>query len=275
MEKQICVLLVEDETSFADRLIIGLNQLNYKSIHVKTKDNAIAAVDKHDFDVILMDINLKQPDGEDNTDGLIAARHIGGQYQIPIIFLTTASTKKIVDDAYATPGMLSFLSKEDDPTLLNKNECNIPTEKGIEAIGYAIRSALKITKDQEIVIKQKVDRETSGKQRICIYLKGSTNTLEKVYLMDMTHARVEEGKLQIHVINNKRSPYIANISLAEFFKKTQHTEMFVQCHKHWAVNVSKVVEFNRTESWVKLEGNTKLKITDAYRASFYEKFETW
>ena len=129
MEKQICVLLVEDETSFADRLIIGLNQLNYKSIHVKTKDNAIAAVDKHDFDVILMDINLKQPDGEDNTDGLIAARHIGGQYQIPIIFLTTASTKKIVDDAYATPGMLSFLSKEDDPTLLNKNECNIPTEK--------------------------------------------------------------------------------------------------------------------------------------------------
>ena len=94
-EKLINILVVEDETSFANRLIIGLKKLDYKALHVKSKEEAITEVDQQDFDVILMDINLKRPGGEDNTDGITAANYIGSQYQIPIIFLTTASTKEI------------------------------------------------------------------------------------------------------------------------------------------------------------------------------------
>ena len=93
MATSIKLLIVEDETKFAKRLMTGLQELGCDSDHVKTKDEALYQVANQNYDIVLMDINLKGEEGKhENTDGIDAAEHITRDYQIPIVFLTTAGT---------------------------------------------------------------------------------------------------------------------------------------------------------------------------------------
>jgi two-component system response regulator len=78
------VLIVEDEAIVAVALADALEEMGAEPIAaVRNGYAAVAMAERHDPDVVLMDVTL---DGD--MDGIEAARIIRDQYDVPIVFIT-------------------------------------------------------------------------------------------------------------------------------------------------------------------------------------------
>ncbi len=92
------ILVVEDEGIIAWDISDKLKSLGYISdVIVTSGEEAIDVVNKHRFDLVLMDINLSG-----SMDGIETANIIYKQHNIPIIFLTAYSDKVTLDRAKTT-----------------------------------------------------------------------------------------------------------------------------------------------------------------------------
>ncbi len=106
MEKEIRILLVEDEVVLAMLMKEQLNVIGYNVAQsVPTGEKAIIAARENPPDLILMDIRLA---GE--IDGIEAAIAIKSESDIPVIFITGYDDKAIRDRAEKT-NPLAFLIK--------------------------------------------------------------------------------------------------------------------------------------------------------------------
>jgi len=77
------ILLVEDDSNLADGLILNLEADGYEVVHIDSGNMALAAFEKGDFDLILLDIMLP------GLDGLSICKQIRSKGStIPILFLT-------------------------------------------------------------------------------------------------------------------------------------------------------------------------------------------
>lgn len=95
MQKDINILIVEDETLLAMGMKCALNEFNYNVSGIETTGkNAIEHVKKNQPDLVLMDIHLK-----DTMNGIEAAKYIWQYYKIPIIFLTSYGDTKTISEA--------------------------------------------------------------------------------------------------------------------------------------------------------------------------------
>ncbi len=91
MQNKIKVLIVEDEAMVAMLMRRNLRLLDYDICALAaTGEEAIAAVEAHHPDVIVMDIHLPGM-----MDGLEAAQKIRDRYPTPIIFLTGYSDENV------------------------------------------------------------------------------------------------------------------------------------------------------------------------------------
>jgi PAS domain S-box-containing protein len=92
------VLLVEDELLIAEDIHIGLENLGYEVVAISTNEaDALCDVQTHHPDVVLMDILLQ---GE--SIGIRTADTIQREFGIPVIYLTSYSDKKTLDQAKIT-----------------------------------------------------------------------------------------------------------------------------------------------------------------------------
>ena len=81
---KVRILVVEDEAIVAMDIASILQKLGHEVTDVVSSgEQAIARVKENRPDLILMDIGLK---GE--MDGIETAKHIRGQFSIPVIYLT-------------------------------------------------------------------------------------------------------------------------------------------------------------------------------------------
>jgi CheY-like chemotaxis protein len=87
------VLLVEDEALIAMRQAAILTRNGFNVLKAYHARKALEIVAARDVDLILMDIDL----GRGKMDGTEAAEIIAGEYDIPIIFLTSHSEKEYVE----------------------------------------------------------------------------------------------------------------------------------------------------------------------------------
>jgi CheY-like chemotaxis protein len=85
---QLQVLVVEDQQLWREQFFYeSLQDLGFKVLLASTKDEALALVDKHTFDLAVIDINLTDVPG--NTDGLDVTNYIERKgITLPIIFVS-------------------------------------------------------------------------------------------------------------------------------------------------------------------------------------------
>ncbi len=81
------ILLIEDETEFASLICMLLKHHNYEVCVAATAGNGLAQVAQWNPDLVLLDVSL--PD----VDGWIVCERIRESLTIPIIFVTSASSR--------------------------------------------------------------------------------------------------------------------------------------------------------------------------------------
>lgn len=96
-EKDLSVLVVEDETIIAVNICNTLQQYGYDTQYTTSGESAIAMVQEKKPDVILMDIMLGA-----GLDGIETAISIRKEFDIPVIFLTAFSDESTVSRAQVT-----------------------------------------------------------------------------------------------------------------------------------------------------------------------------
>lgn len=95
MEKNISILIVEDELIVADYIQDCLQKLDYEITGIAmTYDEALSLLKDVLPDIILMDISLKG-----NKNGIDLGEYVSKHYGIPFIFTTSHSDKLTVDRA--------------------------------------------------------------------------------------------------------------------------------------------------------------------------------
>ncbi len=91
MNKDLKILLVEDETLIAIGLSLQLETAGYSICdQIATGEKAVQAAEEVNPDLIIMDINLAG-----KLDGLEAARIIQSSRAVPIIFITGYMDKEL------------------------------------------------------------------------------------------------------------------------------------------------------------------------------------
>ncbi len=96
-DKNVEILIVEDESILALQLESMLDELHYQTVHILDKgDDALKYMKTKHADLILMDIRLKG-----KMDGIEAAEKIQKIKDIPIIFITAYADNETIDRAKA------------------------------------------------------------------------------------------------------------------------------------------------------------------------------
>lgn len=100
------ILVVEDESVVAMDIQDGLERLGYRIVGVAaTGEEAIAMTEKHDPDLVVMDVRLKGP-----LDGIATAQRIHLRSTTPVIFLTANLDEATLTRAIAADPF-GYLSK--------------------------------------------------------------------------------------------------------------------------------------------------------------------
>ncbi len=87
------ILVVEDDRIIAESIKSALNNMGYEvPFVVSAGEKAVIEAEKYNPDLVLMDIVLER-----EMDGIEAASQIRSQLNIPVVFLTAHSDKKILE----------------------------------------------------------------------------------------------------------------------------------------------------------------------------------
>src|SRR5437879_10426072 len=87
LDQRTTVLLVEDEESFVDALVVGLQREGFRVQVARDGIEAVELFDKIDPDVILLDVMLPRMSGID------VCREIRSRSNVPIIMVTAKSSE--------------------------------------------------------------------------------------------------------------------------------------------------------------------------------------
>lgn len=123
------LLIVEDDEAIATGLAINLRLAGHQSLTVGDGDAAIAAVSAHDFDLILLDINLPKKNGLEVLSALRGADDL-----VPVIVLSArdseydkvAALRLGADDYVTKPFALAELMARVDAVLRRSAHVAVP-----------------------------------------------------------------------------------------------------------------------------------------------------
>jgi len=126
--QKIKVLIVEDEPLIAEDIKEILLQVNYDVVgNAYNKEQAFDILKTTNPDIALLDINLGN-----NTDGILIAEHLNQHYQIPFLFLTSYSTKLILDKVKHTYPMGYIVKPFEEADLFTGIEIALSNFQGIK-----------------------------------------------------------------------------------------------------------------------------------------------
>ena len=125
---KIKILIVEDEPLIAEDIRDLLTQVNYHVVGVAyNKEDAISLLQTTFPDIALLDINLGN-----NTDGITIAETINEKYNIPFLYLTSYSSKLILDKVKHTFPMGYIVKPFDEADLFTGVEIALSNFQGIK-----------------------------------------------------------------------------------------------------------------------------------------------
>lgn len=145
----IPILVVEDD--FLNRRLIRqtLAACGYNVIDVKNAPEAMAALEKEEVSLLILDINL----GTNQQDGISLGNYISEKYKLPFIYLTAYETTDIIQKAIST-APLSYLTKPfKSADLIASVEIALKNDKTKQQ-----QSPYILAKDDEYNVKIPVDK---------------------------------------------------------------------------------------------------------------------
>ena len=188
---EINVLVVEDDPLIAEDIRHHLTNADYSAqTVVHNKADALAALATESPDIVLLDINLGG-----KLDGFEVAEAINAHYHLPFLYLTSYSTKSIVEQAKFTRPMGYILKPFDEADLFSSIE--------IALYNFAQRQKpAKLTR--ELINEQILDKLTEKEFELLEHIfDGLTNKLmsERHFVSIntiKTHLKSIYGKLNVH-----------------------------------------------------------------------------
>ena len=118
IEKNIKVVIVEDEPLIAEDLRFLLNSINYTVIGVAQSSlKAMDIIRTRKPDIVLLDISIKG-----DKDGVDIAHMLNEQYKIPFIYLTSYADQETIDRAKLTMPYGYIIKPFDERDLLSSIE---------------------------------------------------------------------------------------------------------------------------------------------------------
>ncbi|MFB7642043.1 vancomycin resistance response regulator transcription factor, VanR-F/VanR-M family [Peribacillus butanolivorans] len=200
--KRISILIADDEEEIADLIAIHLEKEGYHVIKVSDGQEAIHAIQTQSIDLLILDIMMPKMDGYEVT------RHIRGQHNLPIIFLSakTSDFDKVhglvigADDYMTKPFTPIELVARVNAQLRRYMKLNQPkTDKLILEIG-----GLVISPDQRTVILYDENIELTPKEFEILYLLAShpkkVYSVENIFQQVWGEAYFEGGNtVMVHI----------------------------------------------------------------------------
>ncbi len=192
----INILVVEDEVLIAEDIREILTNIDYEVGAVANDVNeAMEALRTKSFDIALLDLNL----GTNTFDGLVIAEEINRNYFFPFIFLTSYSSKKVVDEVKQSKPMGYIVKPFNEAELFttieialhNHAQKNKPTYFSREYLNKKARN--KITEKEFEIIQDMY--EGMGNKQLAEQHFLSVNTIKShiknIYNKLGCHSRVE------------------------------------------------------------------------------------
>jgi DNA-binding NarL/FixJ family response regulator len=192
---QIRVLVVEDEPLIADDIKEFLTNADYFVTAVAyDKEDALEALSATKPDIALLDINLGN-----NMDGFLIAEEINNKYRIPFLYLTSYSSKHIVEQAKHTRPMGYIVKPFDEAdlfssievALFNHSQLNKPKHFSRELINERLMTDL-TAKEFDVltdIYEGRTNKQMAEKHFVSI--NTIKTHVQKVYDKMDTHTRSE------------------------------------------------------------------------------------
>ncbi len=221
------ILIVEDEELYASKVEMQIDKLGHECVAVvDNHTDAMAIVDQNIIDLILMDINITG-----DYDGVELAQDINSTRDIPVLYIT---------------------SNEDDLSF------NRATRSG--AAGFLVKpfSDIQLRRAIELVLKQRSDRvKQDEKESLSEISEGvlfvkKKDEIRKVDISDIYYLEADGRYARIYT---QQDMYLVRRSMKELLERLP-SDLFMQCHRSYVVNLSKVKSINVAEDVLILEERT-------------------
>ncbi|MGA0560169.1 response regulator [Larkinella sp. VNQ87] len=254
MEKQINILIVEDEAILAMALSDRLEAAGYCVVGMA--NNGTKAIDlfrKNEVDLLLCDIAIK---GE--FDGIETVRRITESKRVPVIYLTAFSDDETIARAKSTYPA-AFMTKPYNPT-----DLRIAIDMAIHNFARNPSEPPKTGPDLPDD-EPDITRDTILQIDEQVFVKQSYHYI-KVNLGDIMFLAAEDIYTTFITSGKK---YALRLPLSTVLEKLDY-KRFVRIHRSYAVNVGQVHTFSEQEVTV---GTHIIPLSKTYRNDFLRCFQ--
>ncbi|MCE7991772.1 MAG: response regulator transcription factor [Roseivirga sp.] len=224
--RKMNVLIVEDETNYADTLEMFVDELGYELVGIAARGKeAIELFNEYNPDLVLMDINL-----EGELTGIDLARIFQGSRPTPIIFITAFDDKETFARAKQT-APYAYLIKPFNPEAL---------QRSMElALQHAFADGEQVFENnQEVILASS-----------CFFVKDR-NKLIKIKLDEILWVEVEDKYCMLHTRERK---FTLRQSLKDLAEKLDPA-LFVQTHRSYIVNAAEIEDIDLGLFIVRING---------------------
>lgn len=224
------ILVVEDEIVIAMDLQELLEELGYEVPVIATSYNeAIAELKNTTYDLAMLDIQI-----EGEKSGIDIARYINIENNIPVIFLTSNTDKKTINEAVATKPSAYLVKPFNVHDLYSSIELAISN----------------FEKDPEVVME-------SQKISDAIFIKNK-HLFHKIKFEEIVYIQSQHVYIEIYTKNG--SKHLLRNSLGEFINKLPKN--FFRTHRSFAINLNFLDAIN---SLVVIVNNQTVPISKTHR----------
>lgn len=167
------VLLAEDESNLRNIVSTILRQNGFNVDTANDGDEAIMAVNKNVYDIIVLDIMMPK------KDGIEVCKYIRTKYDVPVIFLTALNQEKDIVNGYEVGADEYVVKPVSMPVLLAKINALIKRYKGLMIEKGVIRiGELKIELARRLVtINEKIVTLAPKEYDLLIYFIENKNQI--------------------------------------------------------------------------------------------------
>ncbi|MGB3464574.1 MAG: LytTR family transcriptional regulator DNA-binding domain-containing protein [Cyclobacteriaceae bacterium] len=205
------ILIVEDDPHIAESLKEMLEILDHKVVDIAPSyESAIEALNYHDIEIVLLDIQLKS-----EKSGIDVAEKIKSDFKLPFIFTTAYADKETIQRA-ATHSPYGYIVKP-----YTMREINAAIEIAIQN-----HKSFKAFNDNEGMLNQS-----------SLFIKVNSR-LVRIDLKDILYV---EAKGDYTVFKTEQKGYVVNSTFKNVEEKLDPNQ-FVRVHRSYIVNIDKVVD---------------------------------
>jgi DNA-binding LytR/AlgR family response regulator len=223
MDNAISILIVEDDLLIAEDLNELLQEFGYKEIFkARNYNQAINLLQSHHIDLALLDINLN-----DSVSGIMLAKEINQQYQIPFIYITSYSDANTIDQVKHTRPAGFLLKPYSKDLLLAQIEIAIFNyTNSRNAAEMAMSSSMPENEEHNLVINKHL-------------LIKDNYRFVKLPLTNVLWFESDRNYVDIKTIERK---YTIRCSLKKLAEQLPAND-FVKCYKQFIINIRHVDSF--------------------------------